>query len=235
MHLFNLKRYTFVLALVLICVPSFSSASSNTGYHIDKKIDLVPNNPKGNKKVILITIDDGPSKYATGMAETLTKHHAKAIFFINGTHDKKNPGVIASLHKSGFTIGSHTWDHANLKLTLNIEKVKKEIDSNTALIIKETGSAPHFFRPPYGISTVFVKEYVKKNGMISMNWSGAALDWEKNTKDEKVFIKNVMNGLHGGEILLIHEHEWTAKHLDTLLTTLEQKGYTFVDPADITE
>lgn len=230
-----MKKLLLISFLILGLLPTVSYGAFLSGYSINKNVDLIPNDKNGNKKVILITIDDGPSKYATGMAETLTKHHAKAIFFINGTHSKKNPGVIASLHTSGFTIGSHTWDHANLKLTINIEKVKKEIDTNTALITKETGTAPHFFRPPYGMSTSYVKDYVKKNGMISMNWSGAAKDWEKNTKDEKVFIKNVMEGLHPGEILLIHEHEWTAKHLDTLLTILEQKGYTFLDPADITE
>ena len=113
------------------------------------------------------------------------------------------------------------------------DNVNKEIDSNTKLIKKITGEDPAFFRPPYGVSNKYVRDTVKKDGMIFMNWSGAAKDWEKNTRDEKVFTSNVTKYLHPGEILLIHEHEWTAKYLDDLLTELEKKGYTFIDPKDI--
>lgn len=228
------KIIPFIVFVILLSpTPSFGAVA--TTYKINKNIDLIPTDPKGNKKVILITIDDGPSIYGKSMVETLQKHNAKAIFFINGTHDKKNPGNIAFEAKAGFAIGNHTWDHPNLKKEKNTEKIKKEIEDNSKLIRKETGSNPRFFRAPFGINTLYVNDLVKKSGMISMNWSGAAKDWEKNTKIEKVFIKNAMDGLHPGEILLIHEHEWTAKYLDTLLTTLEQKGYSFVDPAQIVE
>jgi arginyl-tRNA synthetase len=65
--------------------------------------------------------------------------------------------------------------------------------------------------------------------------SGAAKDWEKNTKDEKVFSKNVLSDLHDGEIILLHGHPWTTKYLDNLMTNIEKKGYSFVNPSDITE
>ena len=226
--------YSFVtLTLVLIFIlPSFAHA--NSGYHVSSNYDLVANDKKNTSKVILITIDDGPSKYSRGMADTLIKHKAKAIFFINGTHDKDNPGNIAYEAKLGFTIGNHTWDHPNLKLVKSNDKIKKEIDDDIALITKITGSAPKFFRSPFGVSSTYSRELVKKENMLSMTWSGAAKDWEKSARDEKVFMKNITGPLHPGEILLIHEHEWTAKYLDDLLTTLADKGYTFADPSDIT-
>lgn len=206
--------------------------SQKQGYYINKNFDVVPNDKKANKKVILLTIDDGPSKYSKVIVATLLKHKAPAIFFINGMHNKKNLGTIAFEANSGFAIGNHTWSHANLKKIKN-DSIVREIDSNTKLILELTGKEPAFFRPPYGAINKFTRDLVKKNNMIFMNWSGAVLDWEKSAKDEKVFLSNVMNNLHSGEILLLHEHEWTAKYLDTLLTTLEQKGYTFVDPKDI--
>lgn len=39
-----------------------------------------------------------------------------------------------------------------------------------------------------------------------------------------------MKQLHGGSNILMHELPWTVKILDTLLTQLEEKGYSFVDP-----
>ena len=230
-----MKKY-FVYILILIAVsPITSFGATSAGYHIDKNVNLIPNDPKGNKKVLLITIDDGPSKYSKDIVATLQKHNARAIFFINGTHHKANKDNIAFISKSGFAVGNHTWNHINIKKEKNLKKVKKEIEDNAKLIQKETGSSPKFFRAPFGVNTPYVKNLVKTQGMISMNWSGSALDWEKSARDEKVFIKNVMEGLHDGEILLLHEHQWTSKYLDGLLSTLEKKGYSFLDPKLITE
>jgi peptidoglycan/xylan/chitin deacetylase (PgdA/CDA1 family) len=184
---------------------------------------------------VLITIDDGPSKYGRGMADTLIKHKAKAIFFINGIHDKNNKGNIKYELDLGFTIGNHTWSHPNLKKEKNLDTINKEIDKDTKLITDITGSAPKFFRAPYGVSDARVKAIIKKDNMIFMNWSGSAIDWESNTKDENIFLGNVMKDLHPGEIILIHEHPQTAKYLDKLLTTLEEKGYSFADPNQITQ
>jgi peptidoglycan/xylan/chitin deacetylase (PgdA/CDA1 family) len=42
-----------------------------------------------------------------------------------------------------------------------------------------------------------------------------------------------MKQLHPGSNILMHELPWTAEALDRLLTQLEEKGYSFVDPAQI--
>lgn len=238
-----MKNYTYT-TLLIVCVlgyiasVSFVSATAQpskikTTYHITKNFDLVPDDKKGDTNVILITIDDGPSSYATDMLATLAKHNIKAIFFINGVHDKDYPGMIKKEFDAGHTIGNHTWDHPNLKKAKD-SKILTEIDTNTKLIVKETGQQPRFFRPPYGAITTYTKDLIKKQGMLFMNWSGAAKDWEKNTKDKKVFEQNILSSLHKGEIILIHEHQWTRDFLDDVLTKIEAKGYHFVDPKDVT-
>ncbi|MDE2031307.1 MAG: polysaccharide deacetylase family protein [Patescibacteria group bacterium] len=211
-----------------------TSPQIKSEYHINENYNVVPNDINGNKKVILITIDDGPTKQAIGMMDTLNKHNAKAIFFINGIHNSGAPGVLQKEKEEGFSIGNHTWDHLNLKKEKKESVINDEINKNTKLITDLTGSAPRFFRPPYGASTPYVRNLVKQEGMIFMNWSGAALDWEKNTHIESVFLKNVLSTVHPGEILLIHEHLWTANDLNAMLTQLEQKGYTFLNPDQIT-
>ncbi len=228
-----MKNYTKkILFLVLVLGFGAKTYAAST-FHVNKNFDLVPNDKTTNGKFILITIDDGPNKADNDVVQILNKHNTKAIFFINGIHDKDNQGNIKMLYDAGFVIGNHTWDHKNLQKIKDANAVIGEIDSNNELIKKETGSNSKFFRPPYGMSTKFVRSLVKKEGMISMNWSGAAKDWETNTKDEKIFLSNVDKGLHSGEILLIHEHPWTVKYLDDLLTDLEGKGYSFVDPNQI--
>jgi len=212
-----------------------SSTTIANQYVITKNFDIIPKDPKGDKKIVLLTIDDGPSSQALEMLKILEAHKVKAIFFINGMHDKANPGVIEAEAKAGFPVGNHTWSHINLKNTKNNDLVDKEINSNSDLIKKITSQAPRFFRNPFGVSSIYSKEVIKKDNMISMNWSTAAKDWEKTARDEKVFIKNVTDGLHPGSIILIHEHPWSLKNLDALLTTIEKLGYTFADPNQITE
>lgn len=204
-------------------------------YLISKNFDIIPKDPKGNKKIVLLTIDDGPSSQAIQMMKILEAHKIKAIFFINGMHDKANPGVIEEEAKAGFPIGNHTWSHINLLKTKNTDLVNKEINSNIDLITKKSLIAPRFFRSPYGVSSTYSRDLVKKDNMISMNWSDAAKDWEKTAKNQDVFIKNVTDGLHPGSIILIHEHPWSLANLDAMITTIEQKGYTFADPNNIVE
>lgn len=204
-------------------------------YKIIKGGEIAPEDKANKKKTVLLTVDDGPSIRTKEILSILNKHNAKAIFFINGMHDKNNQGVIKEINDEGFAIGNHTWSHLNLKREKDKKMIEKEINRNTDLITKITGAPPRFFRPPYGESSPYVKSLVKDDGMIFMNWSGAVKDWEKSTINKEVFVNNVMKDLHKGEIILIHEHPWSVANLDTLLTDLESKGYTFVDPKDIVE
>ncbi|NVN96586.1 MAG: polysaccharide deacetylase family protein [Bacteroidetes bacterium] len=196
---------------------------------------VVPKDSKGNKKVVLLTIDDGPSPRTKEIITILKKHNVKAIFFINGSNDKDHAGIIADTAKEGYIIGNHTWSHLDLKKEKDLTKIDKEITKNSELIKQITGSVPKFFRPPYGDITPYVKKFVKDNGMIFMNWSDAAKDWEKSTKDKNVFVGNVLKNLSPGAIILIHEHPWSLANLDSMLSSLEEKGYKFVDPKDIVE
>jgi peptidoglycan/xylan/chitin deacetylase (PgdA/CDA1 family) len=204
-------------------------------YKISGRSVIVPENKNNKTKMVLITIDDGPSVRTKDMMEILKKHNAKAIFFINGMYNEKNQGVIADIYKEGFDVGNHTWSHMNLKKQPDSKIIEKEINKNTELIKKTTSNPPRFFRAPYGESNTIIRKYVKDNGMLFMDWSGAAMDWEKSTVDKNIFIGNVMSNIHSGSIILIHEHPWSVANFDELLNTIESKGYTYVDPKNIIE
>lgn len=69
--------------------------------------------------------------------------------------------------------------------------------------------------------------------MLYMTWSNGSLDWADNQHKPDGVIKSVMDQLAPGSNILMHELPWTAEALDTLLTKIEQAGYTFVDPRAI--
>lgn len=204
-------------------------------YKIINRSIVVPVNILNKKKIILLTIDDGPSKRTLEIINILKRHNASAIFFINGMNDKNNQGVIEQIKKEGFTVGNHTWDHLNLRKEKDEKIIENEIIKNGELINKNIGSFPRFFRAPYGESTSTVRKFVKDSGMIFMDWSDSALDWNKASREKDVFVSNVINNLHSGSIILIHEHPWSVASLDTLLTTMESEGYTYVNPNNIIE
>ncbi|MFF2908081.1 polysaccharide deacetylase family protein [Paenibacillus sp. NPDC057934] len=206
-------------------------------YHMNKNYDIVPNKEGTPKKVVLLTFDDGPkeAKMINSIIDTLDKHHAKAIFFVNGYRVKEHPELLKLIYERGGILGNHSWDHIELK-DKPYDTVKKQLEDVQTAVKEITGETPHFFRPPYGAGGDVGKKVAAENGMLYMTWSVGSLDWEmkeKNSNKTEKLIGNVTSQLHSGSNILMHELPWTTEALDTLLTTLEEKGYSFVDPRSI--
>ncbi|WP_336780726.1 polysaccharide deacetylase family protein [Paenibacillus illinoisensis] len=204
-------------------------------YHMNENYYIKPNDENGEKKVVLLTFDDGPkeAEMINGLIDTLDKHNAKAIFFVNGYRVKSHPELLKLIYEREQIIGNHAWDHEDLK-KMSASEASKQV-TDVQHIVKETiGVEPEFFRPPFGSGNDALKETVKQNGMLYMTWSNGSLDWDKSTqnKPDKV-VQNVLDQLNPGSNILMHELPWTVEALDDLLTKLENKGYSFVDPRSI--
>ena len=84
-------------------------------------------------------------------------------------------------------------------------------------------------RPPYGDYDNAVVKTAKKCGYYTIQWDVDSLDWKDYGVDS--IIKTVTEHKHlgNGSIILCHNGaKYTAQALDTLITTLQDKGYTFV-------
>ncbi|MDQ0111569.1 polysaccharide deacetylase family protein [Paenibacillus harenae] len=204
-------------------------------YRMNDAYRFVPIEESAIAKAVLLTFDDGPNneKIIVSLLDTLDKHKAKAIFFVNGYRVKQNPELLRLIYDRGGTIGNHAWDHNNLKEAAK-DVVKQQIGDVQDEVKQLTGVAPLFFRPPYGAGSDIVKQTAKDHGMLYMKWSNGSLDWEKPARDNPAeIVRNVMEQLHPGANILMHELQWTADALDELLTKLEKEGYSFIDPATI--
>lgn len=213
-------------------VPTAANAAKT--YKLNKNYDIVPIDPNGNKKVALLTFDDGPKEkeMVESLLNTLDKHKAKAIFFVNGIRIKAKPELLKLIHERGQTVGNHTWSHALLSKVTDAQ-ADEEFDSTQKIINDTIGVTPVFFRPPNGVSTDHLNERFAKEHILRMNWSNGSLDWADNQNKPEGVVKSVLDQLHPGSNILMHELPWTVKVLDELLTKLEEKGYSFVDPASI--
>lgn len=203
-------------------------------YHMNKVFSIVPNDPDGEKKVVLLTFDDGPKKreMIEPMLDILDQHEAKAIFFVNGDMVELRPELLRLIHERGQITGNHSYNHIELKKETN-EEIDRQIEDTQKIVFETIGVTPQFFRPPHASSNDYVKEKVKQEGMLFMTWSNGSLDWADNKNNPDGIIKSVLEQLGPGSNILMHELPWTVEALDELLTTLEDKGYTFVDPRAI--
>ncbi len=215
--------------------PPAASPDVEKDYYMDGSYILRPKDEAADpKKVVLLTFDDGPKEEATlvSMLDALDRHGAKAIFFLNGYRAERKPELVKLIHERGQTIGNHSWDHVDLKKESQ-EEMEKQIDDVQSFVRELTGETPAFFRPPFGSGGDAVKRKAKDAGMLYMTWSNGSRDWEKGFDEPRKVIDSVLEQLHPGSNILMHELAWTAEALDELLTELERLEYGFLDPARI--
>ncbi|QYR24190.1 polysaccharide deacetylase family protein [Paenibacillus sp. sptzw28] len=204
-------------------------------YRMNQSYRFVPISKETTDKVVLLTFDDGPKEdeMISSLLDTLDKHKAKAIFFVNGYRVKQHPELLKKIAGRGQTIGNHSWDHIDLR-KISPDELEKQIADVQKIVKEITGTTPEFFRPPFGLGGDKVRKVANAHGMLFTTWSDGSLDWDKSTKDKPdLVVKNVLDQLHPGANILMHELPWTVKALDHLLTKLEEKGYGFIDPETI--
>ena len=203
---------------------------------IDDKDNIIKNNSK-NSKEIAITFDDGThTKETAKILDILKKYDAKATFFVVGKHVKWYPDSVIRASKEGHEIGNHTFTHPDIS-TLSEEQLKSEIKNCEDIILEKTGKKPVLFRPPFGnYNERCLKELSQDLGYTVVLWSGVdAKDW-RNPPPEQIASKIIKN-VKQGDIILLHDYgtENTIIALDTILSTLSQKGYKFVTVSELLE
>lgn len=201
---------------------------------MDQNYIFRPIAPDGETKVVLLTFDDGPKDedMVGRLLETLDKHGAKAIFFLNGTRIEAKPELAVRIYENGHAIGNHAWDHIVLPGESE-ETINRQIMDVQNLVKELIGEAPRFFRPPHGAGNDYIRAKVKEEGMLYMTWSNGSKDWMEGYQTPESVVEQVLDQLHPGSNILMHELPWTVEALDTLLTRLKELGYAFLDPGAI--
>ena len=96
-----------------------------------------------NKKIVAITLDDGPHKTNTlRTIELFEKYNGRATFLMLGKNVKLYPDIVKTVYEHGFEIGSHSWDHPDLR-KLDVDGVNKQIVDTQNEIFSITGFEPN--------------------------------------------------------------------------------------------
>ena len=182
-----------------------------------------------DRKLVAITFDDGPNNdYTRMLLSGLKERGVKATFFLLGKEVVKYPEIVAEIHADGHLIGTHSYEHVNLK-NLCDEAAIEQVDKTNEAIHAITGEYPEYIRPPFGTWKCNL-DYETK--MIEVLWDIDPLDWKTNNSD--VIAKRVTDKVTENDIILLHDaSESSVLAAFKIIDQLEKEGYTFVTVDEI--
>ena len=86
------------------------------------------------------------------------------------------------------------------------EKVKSEIMELHQVIYEKFNYEMRYLRPPKGEFSESSLKQINKLGYKTVMWSFAYEDWEENNQpNEETAKKKILDNLHNGEIMLLHD------------------------------
>ena len=176
------------------------------------------------KKIVALTFDDGPahSKTETLLTE-FEKRNIRASFFVLGELALKQPDIVKKAYDAGHTIGSHTYDHKNLK-KIDDEQLAYEVNHTNEILKEIIGTDIKFIRPPYG---GYNSDILNKVDMSFILWSVDTLDWK--LKDADKIADYMINNIEDGDIVLLHDiHAETIDGVIKAVDLMLAEGYAFV-------
>lgn len=165
--------------------------------------------------------------------EILKKHDVHVTFFMTGGWVESYPDDVKAILAAGHDLGNHSENHKNMSQLSDAEK-REELMQVHDKVLELTGYEMFLFRPPYGDYDNAVVNVAKDCEYYTIQWDVDSLDWKDYGVDS--IIKTVTEHKHlgNGSIILCHNGaKYTAQALDTLITKLKEKGYTFVPVSEL--
>lgn len=187
--------------------------------------------PPAKDKVVYLTFDDGPSHTASRkILDLLDKYDAKATFFMLEPNMKKNKDIVIEMAEKGHALGVHGVTHEVSKVYRSPKAFVEEMNQAISYIEDVTGIRTHLVRAPYGshpyVTSAF-KQAADEEGFILWDWNIDTVDWKHSGGRFVDVAIYQTKQLEGKEplIILMHEKDTTAIHLERLLRYYKENGY----------
>lgn len=176
------------------------------------------------KKLVALTIDDGPSmKYTPQILEVLAQKKATATFFLIAKNVETYPELAQSITANNHSLGNHGYEHRHLQ-EFSHKKLLKSIAKSQVVFYEAVGFLPKYFRPPFGKLTDAQLNVFNYHFQHVVRWSIDPRDWDKK-KSNRAIIKHVKKELKPGSVIVLHENKRLIKLLPKLIKAIKKKGY----------
>ncbi|KAJ3260194.1 chitin deacetylase [Borealophlyctis nickersoniae] len=163
-----------------------------------------------------LTYDDGPTLNLVNGVHTadtgairqkLAGLGLKATFFSVGGHAAMWQDELKQTFKEGHQIAVHTWTHHPLTSLTN-EQLVAEIKYTEAMIYKNTGKVPNYFRPPYGEMDDRVRAILTALGYTNVIWGIGRDSTDTATPQNATLVQNtIQSWFSGGPGFISLQHD----------------------------
>lgn len=200
------------------------------------------------RKVVYLTIDDGPSELTEKYLDLFDQYNVKATFFVTG-HDPNYYHVIKDAYNRGHTIGLHSMTHDYPTIYASEEAFLKDLDEVGQVVKEQIGFVPCFIRFPGGSSNTISEDYspglMRKLTKTVVEMGYQYYDWNLDTGDgagydTPAILASATEETPGSWefdpsidmnlMLLCHDSATKQSTLDALPTIIEfyqKRGYSF--------
>ncbi|MEP7279610.1 MAG: polysaccharide deacetylase family protein [Bacteroidota bacterium] len=154
----------FAAQIKMLADSGYHSISANQLYNYLTRGTSLPSNP------IMLTFDDTDLAQYTIAKPAMEKYGFKGMFFIMtvslGRPNYMSRAQVKELSDAGHEIGSHTWDHKNIKKYTAADWVI-QIDKPTKTLESITGKPIQYFAYPFGLWNNEALTQLKQRGFLA--------------------------------------------------------------------
>jgi peptidoglycan/xylan/chitin deacetylase (PgdA/CDA1 family) len=154
-----------------------------------------------DRRALALTFDDGPSEGTPAILEILAKYGTPATFFQCGANVTRLPQVARAVYGAGHEIGNHSYTHPLLCFR-SPRFIEEELRRTQETIAEHTGSAPGWFRAPFGVRWPGLREAQHKLGLTGVMWTLIGYDWKRSA--DRV-VEHLAGRVSNGAILCLHD------------------------------
>ena len=227
---FKLKGIVLTaVALIIITVLSVSVYYTGAyAVYYGNTTRLVPiYSVEREDKVVSLSFDCAWGvEHTDEILKALKVGEVKATWFMVEFWTEKYPEYVKKIDEAGHEIGTHSSTHSYMSKQ-NSEEIKLELSTSSEAIKSITGKEVNLFRPPYGDYDDELIKTASEQGYYTIQWDTDSLDWKDLSATD--IAMRVINGVSCGSIILMHNNGLhTAEAVPIIISTLKNRGYSFV-------
>ncbi|MCH5191624.1 MAG: polysaccharide deacetylase family protein [Oscillospiraceae bacterium] len=180
-----------------------------------------------DEKKVAVTFDAAWTNQDTDeLIEILKRHNAKATVFIVGDWAEKFPESVKAFYDNGHTVANHSDTHKAFS-KCSYKEIREEILNCNEKLEGIIDDKVTLVRAPSGDYTDQSLSVAAELKMTMIQWDVDSLDYRGLSVEE--ITDRVVSRTVNGSIILFHNGvENTAAALESVLTALGEKGYSFV-------
>lgn len=228
MRKFNIERKSIkivIIAVILLFLNlSLVYINGNTFDSSKRQQELL--SLYNEKKLLVLTFDDGPSKYTNTLLDMLEENNVKVTFFILGEQAEKYPDTLKREIETGNLVCIHSYTHKFFTKISN-DEVVKQISLTRDIIYNLTETTPQYIRVPYGIINENVENILKEQNLENVLWNVDSLDWKY--KEKNATVSHIKENTTGNDIILMHDIlPSSIESAKEIIVYYKNLGYEFV-------